>query len=85
MDAAAEVEKVARRAKLFGQLLALRRASAQHLFNLGGNAAQLFDQLHRLRSIERPRNWPSLSASRNSAVSCEVNAFVEATPISGPA
>ena len=32
-----------------------------------------------------PRTWPSLSASRKSAVSWAVKALVEATPISGPA
>jgi hypothetical protein len=33
----------------------------------------------------RPRDFASVSASRNSAVSCVLNAFVEATPISTPA
>ena len=32
-----------------------------------------------------PRTWPSRSASRYSATSCDVNALVDATPISGPA
>ena len=32
-----------------------------------------------------PRAWASRRASRYSATSCDVNALVEATPISGPA
>ena len=32
-----------------------------------------------------PRAWPSAIANRCSATSWDVNAFVDATPISGPA
>ena len=35
-------------------------------------------------SDSAPRAWPRRSASRYSATSCDVNALVDATPISGP-
>src|SRR5882762_5761409 len=35
--------------------------------------------------VNFPRTWPKCAASSSSAVNCEVNALVDATPISGPA
>ena len=47
MDAAAEVEEVARVGEAGGELLALCGAGLEHFFDLGGNAAELFDELRR--------------------------------------
>ncbi len=44
MDAAAEIKKVAGGGEARGQMLALSRAGAQDLFDLGGDFAQLFDE-----------------------------------------
>ncbi len=52
MDAAAQVKKIPRRCELLGQLLALRGAGAQYLFDLGRNPAQLLDQRNGLRRVE---------------------------------
>src|ERR1700723_534951 len=46
MNAAAEVEKIARRREAGGQLFALRGAGAQYFFDFGGDAAELFNQLN---------------------------------------
>ncbi len=44
MDAATEVEKIARVGEAGGELLALGRAGLEDFFDLGRNAAELFDE-----------------------------------------
>ena len=46
---------------------------------------QVFDVPPHLWRCTVARTWAMCSASNCSATSCEVKAFVDATPISGPA
>ncbi len=52
MNAAAEIEEIAHVREARGELLALRGTGLEDFFDLGGNAAELFDELDRAFGIE---------------------------------
>jgi hypothetical protein len=52
VDAAAEVEEVARGGEAGGELLALGGTGAQDFFDLAGDAAELLDQLDGLGGVD---------------------------------
>ena len=85
VDAAAEKQEVGAVVEPAGDLLDLRRELQRLLEQLRQLQQRVDVRLRRRRRRASPRTWPSCSASRYSATSCEVNALVDATPISGPA
>ena len=78
-------KEVVRFMKFVGQLLGDVVAGEQRI-QFARNQRQLGEQLLRLFRAQRAPYLPEINAAnRNNAVSCPVKAFVEATPISGPA
>ena len=87
VNAAAEIEKIRVAEKLPRQIFVKSGLfGLQHRFDLVRDAREfLHERLRRFSRASFPRTWPRYAASSSSAVSCDVKAFVEATPISGPA
>ena len=84
VDAAAEVQEVARAGRTAARSLRSCGSTLQRLLEQQRQLQQRVDVRLRRFGDSVPRIWPRYSASRCSATSCDVNALVEATPISGP-
>ena len=84
VDAAAEIEKVGSSLKPRGDLLDLRR-ELQRLLEKLRQLQQRVDVRFRCVGGQRAATCPSRRASRYKRDELRGNAFVDATPISGPA
>ena len=85
VDAAPEVEKVAALIEALRDLLGQRLDTSASARAAAAAASARRGAAAPRQAASVPRICPRYIASRCSATSCEVNAFVDATPISGPA
>ncbi len=84
MNAAAEEKKIGRAEKFAGQFLIVS-IMRKYRFELARNPNSSCTRQREVASSNFPRTCARYMARMNSAVNWQVNAFVEATPISGPA